>query len=104
MAFVHESFVSFKTVSSVKHSLTSTALILADAMQSLPVQHERLVPSKHFSTVLTCRNMSSVSLVANGCSRKSMKFHGALKGLDVMLKFLIMTDIIPGPDRMHITI
>ena len=48
MAFVHESFVSFKTVSSVKHSLTSTALILADAMQSLPVQHERLVPSKPF--------------------------------------------------------
>ena len=62
MAFVHESVVSFKTVSSVKHSLTSTALILADAMQSIPVQHEILVPSKPFSTVLTCRNMSSVSL------------------------------------------
>ena len=104
MAFVHESFVSFKTVSSVKHSLTSTALIMADAMQSFPVQHKRLVPSKPFSTVLTCRNMSSVSLVANGCSRKSMMFHGALKGLDVVLKFLIMTDIIPGHDRMHITI
>ena len=104
MAFVHKSFVSFKTGCSVKRSLTGTALIFADAMQSFPVQHERLVPRKPFSTVLTCHNMSSLSLVANGRSRRSMMFHGALKGLDVMLKFLIMTDIIPGLHRMHITI
>ena len=64
MTFVHKYFVSFKTGCSVKRSLTGTVLIFADAMQSFPVQHERLVPRKPFSTVLTCHNMSSLSPVA----------------------------------------
>ena len=56
MAFVHKSFVSFKTGCSVKRSLTGTALIFADAMQSFlcstrDLSHVNLFPqSWHVTT------------------------------------------------------